>query len=215
MEKKVKDIEKEVEDIDIDDDYEEISVEERIIGIEKKVNIILIIVALVAAMSLFTLILSINKGGSDNDTNTNSSSESDTGYDTSAFKEISASDIQSGSKNETIVVWIGRQGCGYCAAYAPNIAQAGKNYGIEIRYVDLGKMLTADATGRLTVSDTESWDLITNLTGSGDWKTFAADNMGATPLTLIIKNNKVVGGLNSYTDVSSIESAFDDAGIKK
>lgn len=213
MEKKVKDIEKEVKDIELDEeDYEEISTEERIIGIEKKVNIILVLVAVVAVLSVFTLILSVN-GGEKTETNNGTVNQQSTSkYDTSAFKEIKAADIQSESKNETIVVWIGRQGCGYCAQYAPNMAEAAKNYGIQARYIDLAKIVDFD---QLVITDATSYDTIKNLTGTGEWKDFAANNISGTPLTLIIKNNKVIGGINRFTDVATIEEAFAAAGLKK
>ncbi len=214
MEKKVKDIEKEVKEVELDEDeYEEISMEERIIGIEKKVNITLLIVSCLVVLSIFTLILSIN-GKDDNEVNnnTNNNQQSASKYDTSAFKEITASDIQSESKNETIVVWIGRQGCGYCAQYAPNIAEAAKNYGIQAKYIDLAKIVDFD---KLVITDATAYDTISNLSGTGDWKDYAANNISGTPLTLIIKNNKVVGGLNRFTDVEEIEKAFEDAGLKK
>ncbi len=219
MEKKTKDIEKEIEDIDLEDeDYEEISVEERVVGIEKKVNIILIVVILTCLFSLLSMIFAIN--GGNGDTSYGESQGNDTtiaddySYDTSAFKEISASDIKSESKNETIVVWLGRQGCSYCAAYAPQIKQVAEEYKITVRYIDFAKIIDF-STNPPTVSDNTAYNLITDLEGNGEWKGFGEEAMQGTPNTLIIKNNVIVGGVNGYSKAESIRSAFEAAGIKK
>lgn len=216
MEKKVKDIEKEIEDVELDDDYDAITTDERIIEIEKKVNILLILVIVSIVICFISLISTLNNSSNDTNTTNNQQQEGTSGYDTSSFKEISASDIASDSKNDTIVVWIGRQTCGYCAAYAPEIAEAAKNYGIQARYIDIAKIVDFTTNPQQpTITDRTSWDTITNLSGSGEWATFAKDNMGNTPLTLIIKNNKVVGGLDVYTTSDKVEEAFAAAGLKK
>jgi len=207
------------EDIDLEDeDYEEISVEERVVGIEKKVNIILIVVILTCLFSLLSMIFAIN--GGNGDTSYGESQGNDTtiaddySYDTSAFKEISASDIKSESKNETIVVWLGRQGCSYCAAYAPQIKQVAEEYKITVRYIDFAKIIDF-STNPPTVSDNTAYNLITDLEGNGEWKGFGEEAMQGTPNTLIIKNNVIVGGVNGYSKAESIRSAFEAAGIKK
>ena len=65
------------------------------------------------------------------------------------------------------------------------------------------------------ITDADEFDTLSNLSGKGEWATFAYDNVGGTPLTLIIKDNKVIGGVNVYTDVDTITAAFKAAGIKK
>lgn len=218
MEKKVKDIEKEVENVELedDDDYENITTDERIVEIEKKVNIILILVIISIIISFISLVSTLNKGDSETSNTNNQAQEGTSSYDTSSFKEIKAADIASESKNETIVVWIGRQTCGYCAAYAPEIAEAAENYGIQARYIDIAKIVDFVTNPQQpTITDRDAWETITSLSGSGEWATFAKENMGNTPLTLIIKNNKVVGGLDVYTTAENVEEAFADAGLKK
>lgn len=208
---------KKIEEVEIEEteEYEEIPVNERIMGIEKKVNIILIVVIITMLFSLFSMIFTINGNSSygETDTPTNKQEES-AAYDTSAFKEIKASDIKSESKSNTIVVMVGRQGCGWCANYAPYITEAAKNYNLKVRYIDLGKIVDFTVEQPVIV-DGDAWDTLTSLSGSGEWVTFAKDNMGGTPLTLIIKNNKVVGGISGYTEVANIEKAFDKAGLGK
>lgn len=216
-----------IEEIEIDEDeniesnLRELSVEDRIINIENRTNIILIVVIITAILSLLTVIFTVtsndNKstnGTNTNSTNNNANSGATSTYSTSAFKEISAADIKTESNKETIVFWIGRQGCSACTAYQPIIEQAGKDFGIQIRYIDLGKIVDFTVE-RPYVTDNSSYQTLISLTGSGEWKTFVDENITGTPLTVIVKNNKVVGGLFGADNLDNVEKAFTDAGLKK
>lgn len=200
-----------------DDDYTDLPMEYRIENIEKKLNIILVLVVITLLFGAVNTIVNLSNGESnkvDLSGANNGNSNANSGYDTSAFKEITASEIASASKSETIVLWIGHQGCGYCQSYAPKIEQAGKDYGITVRYLNLAKIVNFEVQ-QPYVSDTEAWDTLRNLTGKGEWEKFVADNINGTPLTVIIKNNKVVGGLSGYKEIDMIEAAFDAAGLTK
>ena len=208
MSKKIDKDEKEVEIKKIEkettnDDYEEVSLEERIVNIEKKatasfwMNIVIIILV------IFNVIFTAGGGATTTGGSTNGGSSESTGYDTSAFNAITPDKIASLSKDEIIVVWIGYQGCGYCQAYAPILADVTEEYGITANYIDLS-----------TITEDALKNQVMTLTGKGDWAEFAASFRG-TPFTLIIKNNQVVGGIDGYTDAENIAAAFDKAGIKK
>lgn len=204
-EEKVKKVEIVEEDYGSDYEEEELTVEERIINIEKKVKASFWLNIITTVLIAFLLILLLG-GGNASSTGTGESTGTDTqgqsGYDTSAFNAIYPEDIASLSKGKTIVVWIGYQGCGYCQAYAPLLAQVTKEYGITANYIDLSTVTNAQV------------QTIMSLEGKGDWKDFAASFEG-TPFTLFIKDNKVVGGINGYREANEIANAFDNAGIKK
>lgn len=200
----------ETEDFETDEDeeeeYEEIELEDRITNMEKKITAIFymgIVTLIIVAISLLVV---LTNGGSEEkettNTQNNASQNSQTGYDTSAFKQIKPTDIESLSKGKTIVVWIGYQDCSFCQAYAPLLTQVTKEYGITANYIDI-----------TTVTEDE-FNTVLALTGNGEWKDFASKFTG-TPFTLIIKNNKVVGGINGYTEAEQIAKAFDAAGLKK
>ena len=209
------------DDDDEDEEYEEISLDERLANIEKKTNYTFILVIVTLIVVCLTLLVSINSKGTEEEMSaqtdtTQQQQESDTAtsytYDTSAFKAIKASEIKTASKSETIVVLIARQGCSYCSYFAPVITQVAKDYGITVRYIDLATII--DFSQRL-ITDETAYDTLSNLQGSGEWKDFAKNNITGTPLTLIIKNNKVVGGIGGYTEAAGVESAFKAAGLKK
>lgn len=216
----VEDDDEEYEDEEEEEEYEEVSLDDRIANIEKKTNYTFILVIVTLIVACLTLLVSINSKGTgeeevrEPETNTQQSDNTATSYtyDTSAFKAIKASEIKSASKSETIVVLIARQGCSYCSYYAPVITSVAKDFGITVRYIDLATIV--DFSQRL-ITDEESYDTLSNLQGSGDWKDFAKKNITGTPLTLIIKNNKVVGGIAGYTEGDGVEAAFKAAGLKK
>lgn len=190
-----------------EEEYEEIGLEERITNIEKKTNANFWMTIAILVISCLTLIISLtnNSNSSEKETSNsgnNQQSETSGGFDTTPFNTIKPADIESLSKNKTIVAWIGFQECDFCQAYAPLLAQVTKEYGITANFIDLSK-LTQDEL-----------NVVMALTGKGEWKDFAASFKG-TPFTLIIKNNKVVGGINGYVEAEKIAEAFDKAGLKK
>ena len=206
------------EDEDSDEEYEEITMEERLVLIEKKITFILVFLVIIAIMTFVTLVCSLRGDSTTPTTNTGDDTyiPETTTYDTSAFKEIKGTDIATESKNETIVVMIGRQSCGFCAQFAPVLEQVSKSYGITARYIDLAKILDF-TTGSQTVSisDNDSYNAIVNLSGSGDYKTFAKDNFGYTPVTMIIKNNKVIAGTSGNMTAENLEALFKTGGLSK
>ncbi len=201
---------------DEDDEYENLTTDERVINIEKKVNqifIIVIISLIVSVISLFFIIVnSTGETKESSDTNSGTANTTTSGYDTSAFKEISATDIASESKKETIVVMIGRQGCGYCAQFAPILTKVAEDYGVTVRYIDLEKMVDI-TTGQ--AKDEDAITAISKIGGTGDWATFATDYFGRTPQTMFIKDNKVVYGVMGAADEDVTAAAFEAAGFKK
>lgn len=134
-------------------------------------------------------------------------------YSIKGFKEIKASDIYNESKGKTIVLWIGRQSCGFCAIYAPVIEDVADDYDIVARYIDLGKIINFNVS-QPYISDQDSYNLLENLSGSGEWQYFASENINATPLTLIIRDNKVIGGVSGFVGEDVLEGIFNAAGLR-
>lgn len=202
-----------------DDEYEEeeeLTLEDRILNIEKKANITCILTAIVLVVSFLTLIFVVTANSEETPTDQSTQSESkqevSTSYDTSMFEEIKGSDIKSLSKGKTIVLWIGRQGCGYCSAYAPVVASVKEAHKLDIKYIDYSKMINL-STGQIT--DQDSYDAIKGLTGDGDYAKYGEKVITGTPYTLVIKNNKVINALRGYGSESDLVSVLKDAGLIK
>lgn len=198
------------------DEIEDLTLEERIINIEKKTKVSFWLNIITVVLIAFLLIMVLGSGNSSTAGGSGDagSQEETVAYDTSAFKEISPADISNESKGKSIVVWVGRQTCGYCAMYAPYIKQAADNYGITAYYIDLATMINFNVENPY-VTDATAYDTLRSLTGKGEWETFAQDNVGGTPLTLIIKDGKVIGGVSGAAAVDKIENVFSTAGLKK
>ena len=107
-----------------------------------------------------------------------------TTYETSDFKEISAKDIVNESKNQLIVVMIGRQCCGYCAMYAPILNEVGQENDVKIRYInflDLVDMYTGEPNNQ------EEYNIIKNLDAVEEYKNFTEEeSLQGTTTTLFI-----------------------------
>ena len=136
-----------------------------------------------------------------------------TTYETSDFKEISAKDIVNESKNQLIVVMIGRQGCGYCAMYAPILNEVGQENDVKIRYInflDLVDMYTGEPNNQ------EEYNIIKNLDAVEEYKNFTEEeSLQGTPTTLFIKDNKLIFAINGYVPKEAVEEAFSEMGLKK
>ena len=208
------------DDDDDDDEYEALTVEDRLTNIEKKTNLILILVVIAIAFSLITMmsVLKENKGTSVDGSSSNSSSSASGEYDTSSFKRIKAIDIANESKGETIVVWLGRQGCGFCSKFAPIMAEVAKTAGVTARYINVLDFLDI-TTSPFTVTDKTAYDTIANLKGVDGVETL--DNTGTpkalrgTPATLFVKDGKIVGIISGYVSAEDLYAAFQRYGLVK
>ena len=210
---KKKKVSKVVED---DDEVVELTMEERIIGIEKKQNIILVFVLVTALLSLFTFISGLggNKAYKDEEPEpSNTETQQSPTYDTSAFTKVKAQDLEKLSKKDTIIVWIGRQGCGYCGQFSPTITSIGEKLDETIYYLDLADIFDF-STNPVTILDEEAYDLLLNFQTDGD-NEGVMEEFGATPMTLVIKKNKIVGNfVGAYDEATALE-ILEDEGFKQ
>ncbi len=136
--------------------------------------------------------------------------EQPSGYDTSAFKEILGKDVVKESKNKTIVVLVARQTCGYCAIFAPTITEISEEYDFQVRYIDLEKIVDIYSPN-WDVIDQESYDTLVNLKAVAGFETFM-DEFGATPMTVVIKDGKITGGIIGAYPKENVVEALKDAG---
>ncbi len=138
--------------------------------------------------------------------------DSEYGYDVTEFIKISPTSLENLSKYNTIVVWVGRQSCKFCSLYVPVLETIKNEYNIPIYYIDLATMINFDVA-QPYITNQYQFDIISNISGEGEWDGFAKDNVGATPLTLIIKDSKVIGGVSGYVGSETLDYVLKDAGI--
>lgn len=135
-------------------------------------------------------------------------------YDTTVYKTIKGSELAELSKGKKIVVWIGRQGCSYCSLYAPTIKSVGKDLGITIHYIDLAAMYDT-AQYQWVLTDQASYDAITGMETTNDEAASVMEDFGSTPMTIIVEDGKVIGGVVGAVDKTTVKETLTNAGIKK
>lgn len=141
---------------------------------------------------------------------TTTESEYNTDYDVSMFKEIKASELKKNT-NDLSVVYIGRSTCSWCAAFLPRLWEAQEEYGYKTLYIDIAKIM--DFTNNGEILDQKAYNIMINLTGK-NYETYVKDNFGATPMILIMKNNKIVGAQTGYSEYEEFKKVLNEAGIK-
>lgn len=135
-------------------------------------------------------------------------------YDISSFTKIKPTELTTLSQGKKIVVWIGRQGCSYCSLYAPTIKSVTKDLGIKAYYIDLGAMYDA-SSGEWQLVDEEGYNTIMGLQkANADAEKLMAD-FGATPMTLVIKDNTVVNGAMGAIGKEDLSKILETEGFKK
>lgn len=171
-----------------------------------------IIVVLLAAI-LIVLTIGVSKlysNGSTGSTTSTKENEYNTEYDVSMFKEISASNIKNETKGKLSVVYIGRSTCSWCAAFLPNLWQAQEDYGYTTLYVDIAKIIDFENGGIL---DEDAYAIMMDLTGK-NYDGYMEENFGATPMILIIKDNKIINAQTGYSEYDAFKTVLNEAGIK-
>lgn len=131
-------------------------------------------------------------------------------YDISKFDEISAKDIESKSKDKTIVVYIGRETCGYCVKFIPVLQEVQEKNNFTTQYIDIAKIIDYN-TGN--ISDQDSYDILSNMDTVED-QASVMQEFGATPMTLIIKDNKIIDSVVGYVEADALTSLVEENGLK-
>ena len=160
---------------------------------------------------LVVLIIGVSKMDNvgENSTTTNEETEYNTDYDVSMFDEIEAKELKKQTKGKTKVVYIGRESCGWCAAFLPNLWDAQEEYDFKTLYIDIAKIIDFSNGD---VIDQESFDILNKLSGKG-YEKYMEENFGSTPMVLIIKDNKIIGGQTGYSEYEGFQKTLEEAGL--
>ena len=201
-------------DVEEYDEYEELSLEDRVMNIEKKVTAVLWLVVITMIVAILSLIFVISDDTSKSESGTGTDTtetESNSEYDVSKFTEIKAQDIEDLSKGKTILVYIGRSTCGYCVQFVPVLKEVQEKHSYTTYYIDIAKILDYTNGGTL---DEKANKIMQNLATTEEQKDVMND-WGATPMTLVIKNNKVVDSLVGAADAATVETLVKNNGLAK
>lgn len=194
--------------------FDELTTEDRLISIEKKVNATLILVVIMAILAIINLSILVSNNSGQTTTNedlTPNSTDTSADYDVSEFDEIKASDLSKESKNKTIVVYIGRSSCGYCVQFVPILKSVQEKYNFTTKYIDIAKIINYNSS---SISDQDAYNLLTNMKTNSEQKGIM-EQFGSTPMTLVIKNNTIVDSIVGATDESTLTKLIEDNGFSK
>ena len=213
------------------DDFEELSLEDRVFNIEKKTNAIFVMAIITMIICLVSLIVVIAKDSNNNKKSESSSTNTETtsnesGYSTEAFNVIKGSEIANVSKGKTAVIWIGRQNCGYCKLFAPVVGVVQDEYGFKANYIDLYSIVNS-SNGQ--ISDQDSYNALMNMSIDKSCKSYVYDEnnqtvpcskvmesrFGSTPMTLFVKDGKMVGALSGYVQTDGFKEIVEQFGFSK
>lgn len=136
-------------------------------------------------------------------------------YDVSMFKEIKAKDINELSQNNKIIVFLGRSSCGYCAMYAPVLKDIQNNKNVTIYYLNIAEVIDYQGVTTSGILDEEADNILHNLETTTDTATEVLNEYGATPLTLVIEDNKLIDGIVGYTEYENVEALLQNNNIIK
>lgn len=194
--------------------FDELTTEDRLISIEKKVNATLILVVIMAILAIINLSILVSNNSGQTTTNedlTPNSTDTSADYDVSEFDEIKASDLSKESKNKTIVVYIGRSSCGYCVQFVPILKSVQEKYNFTTKYIDIAKIIDYNSS---SISDQDAYNLLTNMKTNSEQKGIM-EQFGSTPMTLVIKNNTIIDSIVGATDESTLTKLIEDNGFSK
>lgn len=194
--------------------FDELTTEDRLVSIEKKVNATLILVVIMAILAIINLSILVSNNSVQTTTNedlTPNSTDTSADYDVSEFDEIKASDLSKESKNKTIVVYIGRSSCGYCVQFVPILKSVQEKYNFTTKYIDIAKIIDYNSS---SISDQDAYNLLTNMKTNSEQKGIM-EQFGSTPMTLVIKNNTIVDSIVGATDESTLTKLIEDNGFSK
>jgi len=169
------------------------------------------IITVILVLILIVLTIGVSKMYSTGEDSYNNESETEynTNYDVSMFEEIEASDIKKSTKGKTKVIYIGRETCGWCAAFLPNLWTAQEEYDFTTLYIDLAKIIDFNST-EFKLLDEKAFNTLNNLSGDG-YESYMSENLGATPMVLIVKDNKIINAQTGYDEYDNFKDFLDSS----
>ena len=211
--KEEKSLEDELDELDEFGEPKEVTVMDML----NRIVVCLIVIAIILAINTTVLIFKNNSTSNNESSNTNnpSSSSGNSGnsgtqtsnYDTSMMEELDLSKALKlfDEKDKTYVLYIGRPDCSACVSYLPTLQEAQENLGYKTQYLNLNNV---DSKSDNYTKFTNKLSVKYTMTVSGEEQTETFGKwMGYTPMTIIIKNGKMVDGeigAISYTTLTSL-----------
>lgn len=134
-----------------------------------------------------------NNGGNQGSTNTSSPTNQTASYDVSKFKAINANEFIDAYKgSETQLIYLGSPKCGYCIKFVPVLTEVQEKYNFKTLYLDVSTTSNDDANKIIELNK--------------DFFTGENTAYGFTPMTLIVKDNKIIDSQVGASNASTLEA---------
>lgn len=162
-------------------------------------NKMLVCLYIIIALLALNIIISAIKGSnnsSSNETNkktTTTTTASTANYDVSSFKAINTDEfIEAFNGSETKLIYLGRPDCGFCIKFVPVLTEVQNGYNFQTLYLDINTV-AKDDVNRIIALD-------------NDFFTGENTAYGYTPMTLIVKDGKIIDSQVGHSSVSTLEA---------
>lgn len=157
-----------------------------------KITVCLYIIIAFLALNSILLIVSLGDTKTEKTNNTQTASS----YDTSNFAVLTTDQIMESIKaSDMQVIFMGRDGCGWCAQFAPVMEQVQAKFGFITTYLDLDDMSSSDQQKIMELDD------------------YVKENFGSTPLLILAKDGKYVAASVGYMDADGVSSFLKEHGM--
>lgn len=159
-------------------------------------NKMLVCLYIIIALLALNIIITAIKGSS-NETNNNNSKTTTTtttttaDYDVSKFKAINTDEfIDAYNSSETQLIYLGRPDCGFCIKFVPVLTEVQEKYDFTTLYLDINTVKDANRIIEL----------------NNDFFTGENTKYGYTPMTLIVRDGKIIDSQIGASDASTLEA---------
>ncbi|MBE6159577.1 MAG: hypothetical protein E7157_00805 [Lactobacillales bacterium] len=160
-----------------------------------------VIIALLAVNTVVTFISNVEVTKESEKTTETEETQTNTEYDVSMFDTVDAEKVvKLFDEDETQVIYVGRETCGYCVQFLPALQQAQKDYGYKTKYLDI-TTVTEDGQKAILEKDND--------------EDFLATNFGSTPMVILVKDGKIVDGWVGYAEYETFAQFLEENGFKK
>ncbi len=132
-------------------------------------------------------------------------------YDVSSFNQIKPTDIENFKKNKLYVIFIGRENCVYSRSMLAIYKLAQEEYDYVTQYINI---LDIYDYANSSIIDKSEYDYLNNLDRVKSEENFMK-SFSYTPLTLFVKNKKIVKTYLGEADYETFSGILEDLGLKK
>ena len=160
-------------------------------------NKMLICLYVIIALLALNIIVNAIKGSgtfkSENSKSTTTTTVASANYDVSSFKAINTDEfIEAYNGSDTTLIYLGRPDCGYCIKFVPVLTEVQKKYNFTTLYLDINEVNSSDVSRIVALNE----------------EFFKGENTayGYTPMTLIVKDGKILDSQVGYSSASTLET---------